>query len=51
MIPYARMRDRLPHEGPAVFGPYESAELKAMRLLPWIVCGTILLLYYIAEVL
>jgi hypothetical protein len=48
---FEKMSDRLPHDGQAVFGPYESAELKAMRLLPWIVVGTLLLLYYIVEVL
>ena len=47
----ARMGDRLPHSGRAVFGPYESTELRPMRLLPWIVCGTLVLLYYIVEML
>ncbi len=47
----ARMSDRLPHSGPAIHGPYESMEVKAMRLLPWILVGTFALLYFIVEVL
>ena len=47
----AKMSDRLPHSGRAVFGPYESMEVKAMRLLPWIVMATFALLYFIVEVL
>ena len=47
----ARMGDRLPHSGPAIHGPYESMELRAMRLLPWIVMATFALLWFIGEVL
>ena len=47
----ARMGDRLPHSGRAVFGPYESAELRALRLLPWVLVGTLGILYFIVEVL
>lgn len=36
---FARLRDRLPHSGQAVFGPYTDPRVRIADRIVWVVCA------------